>query len=73
MRLCQSWALFSERLKADAVELSLFPELADRFRVTAVPTVLLRGPRGDATLAGPLPEPVLLARIARLAAGDPED
>ena len=51
----------------------MFPELSDRFRVMAVPTVLLQGAGAAATLSGPLPEPLLLARIARLAEGDPED
>ena len=66
MRLLQSWALFSPRLQADAVELGQFPELADRFEVQAVPTVLLRSSRGSLRLAGALPEPLLLARIAQL-------
>jgi Fe-S oxidoreductase len=30
VRLCQSWALYSGRLRADAVELSLFPELSEK-------------------------------------------
>ena len=68
MRLCHACALASGHVSADAVELWEFPELADRFRVTAVPTVLLRSGNRTAVLSGPLPEPLLLARIAALAA-----
>ncbi len=66
MRLCQAWALASDRLAADAVELSLFPELADRLHVKAVPTVIMRADHGEATLAGALPEEFLLARLLQL-------
>ncbi len=57
-------------MTADAVELSQFPELADRFQVGAVPTVLMRSPSREATLAGALPEPMLLGRLLRLSLGD---
>lgn len=73
MRLFHAWALASPHLCADAVELSQFPELTDRFRVTAVPTVLLHSAEADVILAGPLPEPLLLARLARLSTGSDQD
>ena len=57
-------------MTADAVELSQFPELAERFHVEAVPWVFLRSLGQEATLAGALPEPMLLGRLLRLSLGD---
>ena len=73
MRLCQAWALASDRLTADAVELSLFPELSDRMRVKAVPTVIMLGGQEEATLAGALPEEFLLARLLQVSLGCDQD
>ncbi len=57
-------------MTADAIELAQFPELADRFKVAGVPTVILRSGARRATLAGALPEPLLLARLLQLSLGD---
>ncbi len=70
MRLSHAWALASSKLTVDAVELAQFPELSDRFHVNAVPTVIMRSGDRRATLAGALPEPMLLARLLQLSHGD---
>lgn len=67
MRLCQAWALYSPLVTADAVELAQFPELSERFAVRAVPTVILRAGGATATLAGALPEELLLAALLKAA------
>lgn len=64
MRLLHGWALHQPLLVAYAIELSTYPELAERLQVRAVPHFLLRAGMDEETFSGAVPEPVLLARVA---------
>lgn len=70
MRLLHAWALEQPLLRALAVELSTFPELADRFQVKAAPHFTVRTAHGEQVFSGATPEPVLLARIVAVDAAD---
>ena len=62
MRLAYQFALESDLIRADGIEATEFPDLADRFRVYAVPrTVINEG----AYIEGALPEDSFLDAILK--------
>jgi len=65
-RLAHQMALESPRISADVVEISEFPRLAERYRVQAVPVIVIEE---RVVLVGALDEPTLLAQIVQFARG----
>ena len=58
--LAHEMAFVSPHITAFAVEATEFPELARRFRVSAVPKTVVNG--GDTEVLGALPEPAFIAQ-----------
>jgi len=67
-RLVHKMALESPRISADVVEIGEFPRLAERYRVRAVPFIILDE---RVFLVGALDESTLIAQIVRFAQGKP--
>lgn len=64
-RLAHQLAIESEKVTADVIEISEFPEMARRYNVTSVPKVVLN----DRTeLLGAQPEKSLVAAVVRIGA-----
>jgi hypothetical protein len=55
-------AVASERITADVVEITEFPELAQRYHVYGVPKVVIND---DVEFEGALPEPRFLQEVLR--------
>ena len=66
MRLAQHMAIASERVRAEAIEATEFPELSRRYRVMAVPKVVIND---RVEFEGALPEAQFLEAVLRAAAG----
>lgn len=65
MRLAFRFALESDKITADGVEVTGFPDLARRYRVSSVPKTLV----GDSLeFVGALPESHLLQQVQQAAA-----
>jgi glutaredoxin-like protein len=65
-RLAHSMALESARIGVDVVEISEFPRLAERYRVQAVPVIVIEE---RVALVGAMDERALLAQIVQFAQG----
>ena len=65
-RLAHQMALESPQISADVVEIREFPRLAERYRVGAVPVIVIEE---RVVLVGAMDEPTLLAQIVQLARG----
>ena len=65
-RLAHQMALESPHLSADVVEISEFPRLAERYRVQAVPVIVIEE---RVALVGAMDERALLAQIVQFAQG----
>ena len=55
-------AMESPRVTADVIEATEFPELSQRFRVSAVPKTVING---KAEFLGGLPEPQFVAQVLK--------
>ena len=62
MRLAYQFAMESELVRADGIEATEFPDLAEKFRVFAVPRTIING---EAHVEGSLPEGFFLDAILR--------
>lgn len=60
MRLAYQFAMESEKVRADGIEATEFPELAERYSVFAVPRTIING---QAFVEGALPEEFFLDAI----------
>ena len=65
MRLAQHMAVASDRIEAACIEATQFPELAQRYRVMAVPKIVINE---RVEFEGALPEAQFLAEVLRAAA-----
>ena len=68
MRLAQHMAIASDRVRAEAIEATEFPELSQQYQVMAVPKVVIND---RVAFEGALPEPDFLAAV--LQAVEPEE
>ena len=69
MRLAQHMAIASPRVSAECIEANEFPDLSTRYRVMAVPKIVIN----DAVeFEGAIPEREFLAAVLRAADGDHE-
>ena len=66
MRLAQHMAVASPLIRADCIEATEFPDLAQHYRVMAVPKVVIND---RVEFAGALPEPEFLAQVLRAVNG----
>ena len=62
MRLAYQFAMESDLVRADGIEATEFPDLAEQFRVFAVPRTIING---QAYLEGALPEEFFLDAILK--------
>jgi glutaredoxin-like protein len=62
VRMAYQFALESDLVRADGIEATEFPDLAERFRVTAVPRIIING---EAHVEGTLPENFFLDAILK--------
>ena len=62
MSLAYQFAMESDLVRADGIEATEFPDLADSFRVFAVPRTIING---EAHVEGSLPEGYFLDAILR--------
>ena len=62
MRLAYQFAMESEFVRADGIEVTEFPDLAERFRVFAVPRTVIND---GAYVEGALPEELFLDAILK--------
>jgi predicted DsbA family dithiol-disulfide isomerase len=69
VRLAQHMAVASTSVRADCIEAGEFPELAERYRVMAVPKVVIND---RVEFEGALPEREFLEAVLR-AAGDGQE
>ena len=60
MRLAHRFAMESDVITADAIEATEFPDLAERYSVSAVPTTVING---TTSIRGALPEEAFLEQI----------
>ena len=68
MRLAYRFAIASDKITADGVEVTGFPDLARKYRVSSVPQTVV----GDtAEFVGAQPEQALLEYVQRVAAEAP--
>ena len=66
MRLAQHMAVASTRVTAECIEATQFPELSQRYRVMAVPKIVIND---RVEFEGALPEPQFLNAILRAVDG----
>ena len=69
MRLAHRFAMESEVITADAIEATEFPELAEHYSVSAVPTTVING---TTPICGVLPEEAFVDQILRNVSAVPE-
>ncbi len=62
MRLAYQFAMENDLVRADAIEATEFPDLADKFRVFAVPRTIING---QEYVEGSLPEELFLDAILK--------
>ena len=62
MRLAQRFALENDKITADCIESTEFPELASRYRVFAVPRTVIND---QTALEGALPEEFFLEGVLK--------
>ena len=70
MRLAQHMAIASDKVRAECIEANQFPELSQRYRVSAVPKIVIND---RVEFEGALPEPEFLAAVLQAVngAGEP--
>ena len=70
MRLAQHMAIASEKVRAECIEANQFPEISQRYRVMAVPKIVIND---RVEFEGALPEPQFLAAVLQAVngAGEP--
>lgn len=66
MRLAQHMAVASSRVRAECIEATEFPEMSQRYRVMAVPKIVIND---RVEFEGALPEPQFLAAVLQAAGG----
>jgi hypothetical protein len=66
VRLAQHMAVAAKRVRAECIEATEFPDLSQRYRVMAVPKIVIND---RVQFEGALPEPQFLAAVLR-AVGD---
>ena len=62
MRLAQHMAVAAEKVKAECIEATEFPELSQRYRVMAVPKIVIND---KVQFEGALPESQFLAAVLK--------
>ena len=67
MRLAQHMAVASSRVRAECIEATEFPEMSQRYRVMAVPKIVIND---RVEFEGALPEPQFLAAVLEAAGGE---
>ncbi len=67
MRLAQHMAIASDRVRAECIEVSEFPELSQRYRVMAVPKVVIND---RVEFEGAYPEGDFLKAVLQAAGGN---
>ena len=67
MRLAQHMAVASPQVRADCIDATEFPDLAQKYRVMAVPKVVIND---RVEFAGALPEPDFLAQVLKATNGE---
>jgi predicted DsbA family dithiol-disulfide isomerase len=67
VRLAQHMAVASSRVRAECIEATEFPEIAQRYRVMAVPKIVIND---RVEFEGALPEPQFLAAVLQAAGGE---
>ena len=66
MRLAQHMAVASSRVRAECIEATEFPDMAQRYQVMAVPKIVIND---RVQFEGALPEPQFLAAVLQAAGG----
>lgn len=66
MRLAQHMAIASERIRAECIEVTEFPELAQRYSVMAVPKIVINDKLG---FEGAVPESDFLGAVLQAVNG----
>jgi predicted DsbA family dithiol-disulfide isomerase len=66
VRLAQHMAVASSRVRAECIEATEFPEMSQRYRVMAVPKIVINE---RVEFEGALPEPQFLAAVLQAAGG----
>ena len=67
MRLAQHMAVASSRVRAECIEATEFPEMAERYQVMAVPKIVIND---RVQFEGALPEPQFLAAVLQAVNGE---
>ena len=67
MRLAQHMAVASSRVRAECIEATQFPEMAERYQVMAVPKIVIND---RVQFEGALPEAQFLAAVLQAAQGE---
>jgi predicted DsbA family dithiol-disulfide isomerase len=71
VRLAQHMAVASSRVRAECIEATEFPEMAQRYQVMAVPKIVIND---RVQFEGALPEPQFLAAVLQAVNGEaPKD
>jgi predicted DsbA family dithiol-disulfide isomerase len=66
VRLAQHMAVASSRVRAECIEATEFPDMAQRYQVMAVPKIVIND---RVQFEGALPEPQFLAAVLQAAGG----
>jgi Thioredoxin domain len=69
VRLAYRFAMENDLVRADGIEATEFPDLANHYRVYAVPKTVINE---DEALEGSLPEPFFLEQVLKAVAPPPE-
>jgi len=67
VRLAQHMAVASSRVRAECIEATEFPEMAQRYQVMAVPKIVIND---RVQIEGALPEPQFLAAVLQAVNGE---
>jgi predicted DsbA family dithiol-disulfide isomerase len=67
VRLAQHMAVASSRVRAECIEATEFPEMAQRYQVMAVPKIVIND---RVQFEGALPEPQFLAAVLQAVNGE---
>ncbi len=67
MRLAQHMAVASSRVRAECIEATEFPEMAQRYQVMAVPKIVIND---RVQFEGALPESQFLAAVLQAVSGE---
>ena len=69
MRLAQHMSIASEKVRSECIEANQFPELSQRYQVSAVPKIVIND---RVEFEGALPEPQVLAAVLQAVTGAEE-